>query len=143
MGDPETQAVLPRLQTDFLDIVMACIDKKLDNFKIRWKNNAVCCVIAASKGYPNKFNVGYSIIGLEQNISDMIIFHSATKVENEKIVTNGGRVLGITAIDVDIDAARKKAYEAMANIRFRDMHFRKDIGDPQDIATLVEGRVAE
>ena len=129
-GDPETQAVLPLLETDLLEILLACMDKNLDNLEIKWKNSAVCCVVLASDGYPAKYNTGYSITGLDQSLErGTFIFHSGTKQENEKIVTSGGRVAALSAEAESLDKAREKVYNAIKKIRFKGIRFRSDIGD--------------
>jgi len=129
-GDPETQVVLPKLKTDLLDIFNAVIDEKLEDINIEWNDSAVVCVIAASGGYPGKYTTGYEITGLDklQNKDDIFVFHAGTKKENGKVVTSGGRVLGVTAMAENIDNARMKAYSAIKEISFKDMHYRTDIG---------------
>lgn len=126
-GDPEAQVVLPRLKTDLLDIFDAIIDGKLDQINIEWTDNACVCIIMASGGYPESYRKGYKIDGLD-NTSDVIVFHAGTKKENGCYYTNGGRVLGVTAIDETIEKARTRAYQAVAGIHFQDAHYRKDIG---------------
>ncbi|NMA67391.1 MAG: phosphoribosylamine--glycine ligase [Clostridiaceae bacterium] len=129
-GDPETQVVLPLLENDLLEIFEAIIDEKLETIKITWKQGAAVCVVLASGGYPEKYEKGYEIKGLE-NVAlypDILLFHAGTKKENEKYFTNGGRVIGVTAIAENLDSARQKAYEAVSAIGFKDMHYRKDIG---------------
>lgn len=129
-GDPETQVILPLLETDLLDIFEAVIDEKLDTINITWKNEAAVCVIMASGGYPEKYVKGYEISGLEkfENCKDIIVFHAGTKKESGKFYTNGGRVLGVTAIAPNLKMAREKAYKAVSDIAFKDAHFRRDIG---------------
>ena len=129
-GDPETQVILPLLDTDLLDIFEAVIDEKLDTINITWKNEAAVCVIMASGGYPEKYVKGYEISGLEkfENCKDIIVFHAGTKKESGKFYTNGGRVLGVTAIAPNLKMAREKAYKAVSDIAFKDAHFRRDIG---------------
>jgi len=126
-GDPETQVVLPRLKTDLVDIMEACIDEKLDSINIEWEDNAAVCVVLASGGYPVKYTSGYEISGLS-DVTDGYIFHAGTKAVDGKILTAGGRVLGITATAPDLDSAIKKAYENVKKVTFKDMHYRKDIG---------------
>ncbi len=126
-GDPEAQVVLPRLKTDLLDIFDAIIDGKLDQIDIEWTDDACVCVIMASGGYPESYRKGYQIDGLDKT-SDVIVFHAGTKKENGCYYTNGGRVLGVTAIDETIEKARDRAYQAVAGIHFQDAHYRKDIG---------------
>jgi len=129
-GDPETQVILPRLKTDLLDIMLACTNGTLDNMNIEWYNNAAVCVILASGGYPVSYTKGYEITGL-QKISEkknMIVFHAGTDKKGGKIVTSGGRVLGITGIGDNIDEAIKTAYEGVEIVNFNQKHFRTDIG---------------
>ncbi len=129
-GDPETQVVLPRLKTDFIDIINAVIDEKLDKINIEWEDNACVCVVAASGGYPVKYTKGYEITGLSElaKMEDIMVFHAGTDIKDGKIVTSGGRVLGVTAKGENLDAAIAKAYEAIKSVNFTDMHYRRDIG---------------
>ncbi|HOQ37658.1 MAG TPA: phosphoribosylamine--glycine ligase [Acetivibrio sp.] len=129
-GDPETQVVLPRLQTDILEIFNAVIDERLDEIETEWDNNACVCVIMASGGYPEKYNTGYEITGIEEAERDIntVVFHAGTKRENGKYYTAGGRVLGVTSLESNLEAAIKKAYEGVSKISFEGMHYRKDIG---------------
>ena len=128
-GDPETQVILPALETDIIEIFMAVIDGQLPAIDIKWSNNSVVCVIAASGGYPAKYQKGKSISGLEklENKKDTYVFHAGTKYQDEKIVTSGGRVLGMTAWAEKISEAKEKAYEGIKKIDFKDMYYRKDI----------------
>jgi phosphoribosylamine--glycine ligase len=119
--------VLPRLKTDLLDIFDAIIDGRLDRIKIEWNDNACVCVIMASGGYPESYRKGYEIDGLDK-VSDVIVFHAGTQKENGRYYTNGGRVLGVTAIDETMEKARTTAYQAVSGIHFQDAHYRKDIG---------------
>lgn len=129
-GDPETQVVLPRLKTDLVEIMNAVIDEKLDEIEIEWDDNAAVCVVMASGGYPLEYKKGYEITGIDDvnKNDDMVVFHAGTKLDNGKIVTNGGRVLGITAVAENLDAAIKRAYEGVDMVSFKDAHYRKDIG---------------
>jgi len=129
-GDPETQVVLPRLKTDLVDIFEAVIDERLDKIGIEWDDSACVCVIMASGGYPGHYRKGYEITGLESigEDTDIMVFHAGTKKENGRFLTNGGRVLGVTALGADINSARDKAYRAVSQIHFTDAHYRKDIG---------------
>jgi phosphoribosylamine--glycine ligase len=129
-GDPETQVVLPRLQTDILEIFNAVIDERLDEIEIEWDDNACVCVIMASGGYPEKYKTGYEITGIEEAERDIntVVFHAGTKRENGKYYTAGGRVLGVASLESNLESAIKKAYEGVSKISFEGMHYRKDIG---------------
>jgi len=131
LGDPETQPVLARLDTDFMDICMAIADGKLSDLVIRWKDEVSVCVVLASGGYPGDYEKGKVISGLDdvKEMNDVVVFHAGTTFANNQIVTNGGRVLGITAVGSDIKTARQKAYGAIERIHFEGMHFRRDIAD--------------
>ncbi len=130
-GDPETQAVLPRLKTDFLDIIDAVIDETLADLPIEWDDGAACCVVLASGGYPVSYQKGYPISGLDAFDGDpnITVYHAGTAFnEKHEIVTSGGRVLGVTARGSDLDEAISRAYDAVKKISFTDMHYRHDIG---------------
>lgn len=129
-GDPETQVVLPRLKTDLVEIMEAVIDERLDKIEIEWEDNAAVCVVLASGGYPVKYKSGYEITGLDEiaKYDDLTVFHAGTKLDGDKLVTAGGRVLGITAVAENLDAAIKRAYEGVDMVTFTDCHYRKDIG---------------
>ena len=128
-GDPETQVILPGLETDIMEIFMAVIEGQLAKIDIKWNNNPVVCVIAASGGYPAKYQKGKRISGLEklENENNAFVFHAGTKYQDGKIVTSGGRVLGMTAWAENINEAKRKAYEGMEKFYFEDMYYRKDI----------------
>ena len=128
-GDPETQVILPRLKTDLIDILNAVIDSTLHKINIQWEDNAAVCVVVASGGYPEKHQKGKVISGLErlEKMKDMIAFHAGTKFQEGRVVTSGGRVLGITAWDETISKAKEKAYKGVNKIYFEDMYYRKDI----------------
>ena len=126
-GDPETQAVLSRLETDIFDIFNAVIDGTLENIDIKWSDNAACCVCMASGGYPAKYEKGKVITGLD-DVTDSMVYHAGTKLSNGVMVTNGGRVLGVTANAKTLDEAIKKAYADVKKIHFDGVHFRTDIG---------------
>lgn len=135
-GDPEAQVVLPRLENDIVDVFEACIDGTLDQVDLKFDNDrATVCVILASDGYPVEYKKGFPIEGLEKfkGKDDYYVFHSGTKFnENGQIVTNGGRVLGVTATGKDLKEARKKAYEATKWISFENKYMRHDIGKAID-----------
>jgi len=127
-GDPEAQAVLMRLETDFLDILTAIHDETLDGLDLRWKPGASVCVVMASGGYPGGYENGKIITGIDSRYgADVQIFHSGTVFRDNQPVTSGGRVLGVTALGRDVADARAKAYEAVGKINFQGAHYRKDI----------------
>ncbi|MBA7498940.1 Phosphoribosylamine--glycine ligase [subsurface metagenome] len=128
-GDPETQVVLPILKTDLVDILNAVIEGSLHKINIEWNNNFAVCAVVASGGYPGKYQKGKVISGLErlEKMKDIIAFHAGTKYQDGKIVTCGGRVLGITSWDDTISKAKEKAYKGVKEIYFEDMYYRKDI----------------
>ncbi|UQZ85255.1 Phosphoribosylamine--glycine ligase [Paenibacillus konkukensis] len=125
-GDPETQVVLPRLQTDLLDIFLAAVSGHLEQMDIRWSDDAAVCVILASEGYPGSYTKGLPIEGLA-DVRDSVVFHAGTALKDGQVVTNGGRVLGVTALGKDIAEARAKAYADADRIRFQGKHYRTDI----------------
>jgi phosphoribosylamine--glycine ligase len=129
-GDPETQAILPRLESDLLPILLACIDGSLTEQEIKWSQKACCCVAMASGGYPGQYEKGKEIFGLEEaaKLPETVVFHAGTKTENGKILTSGGRVLGVTALGGSIKESIENAYKAVQKISFEGTHFRKDIG---------------
>lgn len=125
-GDPETQAVLPLLDSDLYEIMNAIIDEKLDTVPVEFKKQSAVCVVMASGGYPESYPKGKEItIG---DVGEAYVYHAGTAIKDGKLVTNGGRVLGVSAIGNDIEDARKKAYKAVENITFDGVHFRRDIG---------------
>ncbi len=126
-GDPETQVVLPRLETDIIDIFEDILAKKLDTTEIKWSDKSSVCVVLASGGYPEKYEKGKVIKGLEQ-IEDGFVFHAGTKYQGENVVTNGGRVLGVAALEDNTEKARTKAYENADKIDFDGKQYRTDIG---------------
>lgn len=126
-GDPETQAVLSRLETDIFDIFNAVIDGTLADIDIKWSDNAACCVCMASGGYPAKYEKGKVITGLD-DVTDSMVYHAGTKLSDGAMVTNGGRVLGVTANAKTLDEAIQKAYADVKKIHFDGVHFRTDIG---------------
>lgn len=126
-GDPETQVVLPRLKTDLLDIFNAVVDGKLDSIDIEWSDDACVCVVMASGGYPESYQKGKEIT-IGDIDDDILLFHAGTAIKDGKLVTNGGRVLGVTAKGKDIHEARAKAYKAVKQIRFDGAFYRSDIG---------------
>jgi len=130
-GDPETQVLLPRLKSDLVPLMMACIDGTLDQHTdIEWHTQAATCVVMASGGYPNPYQTGKTITGLEEaeSIDDVNVFHAGTEQDENNIVTAGGRVLGVTALAEDLKTAIEKAYQGVSAIHFDGAHYRKDIG---------------
>ena len=127
-GDPEAQPILSMLETDILDIFDAVIDERLSDIEIKWRSGAACCVVMASGGYPEKYETGFEITGLDNVPGDMIVYHAGTKLENGRYYTNGGRVLGVTAFGTDVKEAAARAYEGVKEIDFKNAHFRRDIG---------------
>jgi phosphoribosylamine--glycine ligase len=127
-GDPETEVILPMLQSDLVDIMNSVIDGTLDKADIKWSKEKAVCVVMASGGYPEKYDVGHEISGIRASIEEAIIFHAGTKIIENKLVTAGGRVLVICALGESYDAARNKAYTAVDKINFLNVHYRKDIG---------------
>jgi phosphoribosylamine--glycine ligase len=129
-GDPETQSVLPLLDGDFLELLYSAASGSLNAKSIKYNGGSSVCVIAASKGYPDSYKIGYRITGFEKiDDPEVVIFHSGTKLEGNRLLTNGGRVLGVTSIinQNNILEARNKAYSAIEKIHFNDIYFRKDI----------------
>lgn len=133
-GDPETQVVLPRMKNDIIDVMEACIDGTLDKVQLEFEDNAAVCVVLASSGYPEHYKKGFEIKGLEafHNKDGYYVFHAGTKKEDGKVVTNGGRVLGITAKGSDLKKARANAYEATTWVDFANKYMRNDIGKAID-----------
>jgi phosphoribosylamine--glycine ligase len=130
-GDPETQVVIPRLVTDIMRPLLGCLEGNLDRIKLRWSRNVAVCVVMASGGYPGSYVKGKRIrgIGNAESIDDVIVFHAGTGKDGKgELVTSGGRVLGVTALDSTIKNTIRKAYRAVGKIEFENAHFRKDIG---------------
>jgi phosphoribosylamine--glycine ligase len=129
LGDPETQPLMMRLKTDLVEILLAVLDGKLDEMDIEWDPRPACCVVMASGGYPVEYRKGVPIDGLlaASKVEGVEVFHAGTRLEDDQIVTDGGRVLGVTAIGEDIQQARDRAYKAVERIYFEDAHYRTDI----------------
>lgn len=136
-GDPEAQVVLPRMKNDIIDVMEACIDGRLDEMELQFEDNAAVCVVLASEGYPVKYEKGYVICGLDRftDADGYYCFHAGTGFDAEgRVVTSGGRVLGITATGADLKTARAKAYEAAGWVDFANKYMRTDIGKAIDEA---------
>jgi phosphoribosylamine---glycine ligase len=129
-GDPETQAILVRLESDLVDAIEACIDGRLDDSELRWARGASACVVASSSGYPGSYKTGLPISGLSSaaQVPGVEVFHSGTAQVGSQLVTNGGRVLGVTASGDSLQEALDRAYEALAQINFEGIYYRRDIG---------------
>lgn len=127
-GDPETQSVLLRLETDLIEIIEAILENRLNEIHIKYDEKNAVCVMLTSGGYPESYEKGKVIIGLDKVDEDIVIFHSGTKIINNKLVTNGGRVIGISAKGNSLEEASKKVYENIKKIKFEGMHYRTDIG---------------
>ena len=125
-GDPETQAIIPRLDTDLVDIMLAVIERKLNKMKIEWSNEACVGVVMASGGYPGKYKTGFPITGLDKLDRDILVFHAGTTVK-EGAVTNGGRVLTVVAKGKTLTDARARVYANIPRIHFEGCHYRRDI----------------
>ena len=135
-GDPEAQVVLPRMKNDIIDVMEACIDGKLSDVELEFEDNAAVCVVLASAGYPEKYDRGFEIKGLDtfKDKDGYYVFHAGTKFDGDKIVTNGGRVLGVVAKGEDLKAARANVYKATEWIDFANKYKRNDIGKAIDEA---------
>lgn len=129
-GDPEAQVLLPRMETDLVPVLDACIDGTLADVEITWKSGSAVCVVMASGGYPDAYEKGKVITGLNDanTLKDVAVFHAATKAQNGQIVTDGGRILGVTALASDLKSAVNRAYQGIDEIHFDQAHFRTDIG---------------
>ena len=129
-GDPETQPLLVRMASDIVPLFEACIDGTLDQHELKWKPESSVCVVMAAKGYPGSYEKGKMIKGLEEagDLTDVVVFHAGTKTDDNKVLTSGGRVLGVTATGPDVPSAIKKAYAAVEKIQWDGIHYRKDIG---------------
>ncbi len=130
-GDPETQPVLMRMKTDIVEPIMACVEGDLADIDILWDDRASVCVVMAAGGYPGKYESGKEITGIEEAeaLGDVKVFHAGTADAQGTLVTDGGRVLGVTAVGETIEAAKARAYEAVEKIHFQDAHYRTDIAD--------------
>jgi phosphoribosylamine---glycine ligase len=130
-GDPEAQPILSRLKSDLVEVSMAIVDQKLVDIAVEWKDDPAVCVVLASGGYPGNYEKGKGISGLEEvkKMDRVVVFHAGTAFDDGGIVSNGGRVLGVTATGQDIAAAKAHAYQAIDKIHFDGMHYRRDIAD--------------
>ena len=131
LGDPEAQAILMRLESDIVDMFLGVANDNLDNIDIKWKNESACTVVLASKGYPGKYEKEKRIEGLDHKVNDTKIFHSGTKTNDGFFVTNGGRVLSVTALGVNLQVAQAKAYDRCNQISWEGKIKRHDIGEKE------------
>jgi len=130
-GDPETQAILPRLKADLVEVMLAVTNQKLSKYPaLEWDKQACVCVVCAAKGYPGEYTKDKEIFGLDEaaKLEDVVVFHAGTKKSGNKILTSGGRVLGVTGLGATIKDAISKTYSAVSKISFEGMHYRRDIG---------------
>ena len=129
-GDPEIQAILPRLKTDIVEVMLASIEGRMDEIQLEWEDRSCICVVMSSGGYPGEYKTGFEIQGLDKadKLEDVVVFHAGTKLEDKKIITSGGRVLGVTAMGKSIEKAIERVYEAVESIEFEKCFFRRDIG---------------
>jgi len=129
-GDPETQVLLPRLKTDIMDLIEATIARRLDAVTTEWDTRSAVCIVMASSGYPNHYETGKRIVGLEQaeQVDGVTVFHAGTRWHENRIITAGGRVLGVSALGDTLPAAKRHAYDAVEKIEFDGSYFRRDIG---------------
>ena len=137
-GDPETQALLPRLKSDLLPVLEAVIDGRLDRIRLEWDPRPAVCVVLASQGYPDAYKTGWPIAGLDQlaageHDGEVTVFHAGTRVADGRTLTNGGRVLGVTALGETVAAARALAYQAVDRISFEGAYARRDIAAAEGI----------
>jgi phosphoribosylamine--glycine ligase len=130
-GDPETQVVLPLLDGDFLRLLYSAACGNLDAKAVKYSGGCSVCIVAASAGYPDNYEKGFEITGIENFHKNLIIYHAGTKRVNDKILTNGGRVLGVTSVvnNIDLKSAKEMAYQAINKISFNGIYFRNDISD--------------
>ena len=127
MGDPEAQVVIPRLKSDLLDIALATVEGRLSEFKVEWATDCWVGVVMASEGYPGPYETGHEVTGFPANTDENIVFHAGTRIENDRILTSGGRVLTATARGSSISDARRRAYKLAGEIEFSNAYYRKDI----------------
>jgi len=130
-GDPETQVIFPLLDSDLLEVLLMTANGELKNASLKWSEGSAVCVILASGGYPGKYEKGKQITGINRlkGKEDIVLFHAGTREENEKLITAGGRVLGVTGIGSNLKDAIDKTYAAVSEISFEGMYYRKDIGN--------------
>ena len=131
LGDPETQPILARLESDLADALLKAVEGRLSEVRLKWSKKTAVCVVMTAKGYPGEYLKGSEIKGLDEaaRLRDVVVFHAGTTIKDGKVVTSGGRVLGVTALGDGVKDARDKAYEAVNKIAWEGAHYRKDIGN--------------
>jgi phosphoribosylamine--glycine ligase len=129
-GDPETQPLMMRLKSDLVEVMLAVAEGRLDQVTLKWDPRPALCVVATSRGYPGKYPTGLEITGIEKadSIPDVKVFQAGTRADGRRVLTDGGRVLGVTALGTTIAEAQRRAYQAIGHIHFDGMHYRRDIG---------------
>jgi phosphoribosylamine--glycine ligase len=129
-GDPEAQVILPLLQTDLLDVIEACMDGRLTQVGVRWQDASAACIVLASGGYPDHYDKGKTVVGIEEaaGMDHVLVFHAGTRREGQLVVTSGGRVLGVAAVGPTLASTLHRAYTAVEHVSFEGMHYRRDIG---------------
>jgi phosphoribosylamine--glycine ligase len=127
-GDPETQSILLRLESDLFEIMQKVSERKLNEVEVKWKKEHVACLVLASGGYPGSYEKGKVITGLKDVDEDIIVFHAGTAFKDNEVVTSGGRVLNVCALGNSLEDVREKVYKAQEKINFEGKYFRKDIG---------------
>ena len=140
LGDPETQAIVARMDFDLAEVLADVAARRVDASKYKWKPGASACVVLTSGGYPGKFETGKAIRGLAEAeaVSGVKVLHAGTRRDGERVVTSGGRVLGVTAAGSSLEYALARAYEAAAKITFEGVHYRKDIGGHASVRAAVD-----
>jgi phosphoribosylamine--glycine ligase len=138
LGDPEAQALLPRLKTDLLDICLAAVEGRLHELTVEWSEEACVAVVLASGGYPGDYETGFAVAGLARVETDAMVFHAGTQLTDEgEALTSGGRVLTVAAVGANLAEARAKAYRNVQRIHFSRCHYRRDIAAPAQEARVV------
>jgi len=129
-GDPEAQVILPLLQTDLVEVMEACMDGRLAQVDVRWQDASAACIVLASGGYPDRYDKGKAVVGLKEaaGMDHVLVFHAGTRREGQRVVTSGGRVLGVAAVGSTLAFALEQAYAAVERVHFEGMHYRRDIG---------------
>ena len=136
LGDPETQVILPLMENDFLEVLEMCMNGELEKVEMKWKKKSACCVVGVSGGYPETYIKGYEIEGVE-DVEDLV-FIAGAKLEDDKMITSGGRVINVVGVGETLEGAKRAAYGSMEKIKFKDIYYREDIGKCVDIPHLMD-----